>query len=342
MLFERHPQIEFEAPPPFHAIVHRLFEELVAAPAAGLRTIQGNLGVPEQAIGIKTFVGRKGDADAGVDDEMMTAEFVGNSDRLLDTHRQRGRLRRIVYSDLHDAEFIAAQTGDRSGIADALLQPRRHRLQKIVADGMAERVVDGFEMVEIKHQHGKPPAPPDPSQRLLKALTKLGPVRQVGQGIMSGEVGDAGLGLPALADIVMRDDPAASRNRSFDHVHGAAIGRIEADVRHRSAADPLQDACAQTLGVPRKRTPLGAVPDYLGQGTAGFDDLGREAVHLDVALIANDDPRRLVEHQQSLAHVVESQVQILDAFIQIASDVLHVIQSWNDETLVDRKPIAYT
>ena len=71
-LFERHPQIEFENPLQLHAIVHRLFEEPVATPAAGLRAIQGDVGVPEQAIGIKTFVGRKGDADADVDEQMMT------------------------------------------------------------------------------------------------------------------------------------------------------------------------------------------------------------------------------------------------------------------------------
>ena len=140
---------------------------------------------------------------------------------------------------------------------------------------------------------------------------------------MSGEMGDAGLGLPALADIVMGYDPAASRNRPFDHVHGAAVSRIEADVRHRSGADSLQYACAETLGIPGKRAPLCPVPDHLGQGAAGFDDVGGEAVHLDVTLIADDDAGQLIEHQQPLAHVVKSQVQILDVLIETASNLLH-------------------
>ncbi len=140
---------------------------------------------------------------------------------------------------------------------------------------------------------------------------------------MSGEMGDAGLGLSALADVVMGYDPAASRNRPFDHVHGAAVRRMEADVRYRSGADSLQYAGAETLGIPGKRASLRPVPDHLGQGTAGFHDVGRKAVHLDVALIADDDAGQLVEHHQPLAHVVESQVQLLDALIETACNLLH-------------------
>src|SRR3546814_1479915 len=52
----------------------------------------------------------------------------------------------------HDLEFIAAQPPDLPLVADDLGQPPRRLLEQLVADRMAERVVDRLEAVEVEQQ----------------------------------------------------------------------------------------------------------------------------------------------------------------------------------------------
>ena len=51
--------------------------------------------------------------------------------------------------------------------------------------------------------------------------------------------------------------------------------------------------------------------DDLAEGAARLHDLRRQAVHLDVALVADDEPLRRIEQQQALRHVVDGGVQAL-------------------------------
>ena len=54
-----------------------------------------------------------------------------------------------------DAELVAAEAGDRVGVAQGALQPRGDLLQQQVAHVVPERVVDLLEVVEIHdHDHG--------------------------------------------------------------------------------------------------------------------------------------------------------------------------------------------
>jgi hypothetical protein len=50
------------------------------------------------------------------------------------------------------------------------------------------------------------------------------------------------------------------------------------------------------LGVAGKRADALAFLKQLPERASGFGDLGRQSVHLDIALVAQDQPRRAVEH----------------------------------------------
>src|SRR5690242_7127257 len=50
---------------------------------------------------------------------------------------------------LDHGELVAAEAGDQVAFADAALDPAGHRLLQLVADMMAERVVDALELVDV-------------------------------------------------------------------------------------------------------------------------------------------------------------------------------------------------
>src|ERR671938_471588 len=52
------------------------------------------------------------------------------------------------------AIIVAAEAGDRVVRAQGGLQPARDRLQQLVAAGVAERVVDHLEAVDVEEEHG--------------------------------------------------------------------------------------------------------------------------------------------------------------------------------------------
>src|SRR5262249_52951032 len=63
--------------------------------------------------------------------------------------------------------------------------------------------------------------------------------------------------------------------------------------------------------VDRERPGRHAVSDKVAQRATGAADIRREPVHLDVALIAEDEPHVGVEHRHALGHVVEDHVEQL-------------------------------
>ncbi len=81
---------------------------------------------------------------------------------------------------------------------------------------MTEGIVDVLEQVEIDAEHGDAlVAGLAAFQRLAKPILVIIPVRQIGQAVMVGHVGDAGLRLAALGDI--------------DHCHQITVAAVEGD-----------------------------------------------------------------------------------------------------------------
>ena len=97
---------------------------------------------------------RDGDADAGADHDLVAVEIEGRADRL-DDARARAPSRRSAgpTADLHDGELVAAEARHRVGFAHAAAQALGDRLEQRVADGMAERIVDLLEAIEVEAKH---------------------------------------------------------------------------------------------------------------------------------------------------------------------------------------------
>ena len=92
----------------------------------------------------------------------------------------------------HQRELVAAEPRDEARVARDLAQSLADFGQDAVAEFVAERVVDGLEVVEVEEQHGDVRAGRARGrggiEHLVQALEQLAPVRQVRERIVLGEV----------------------------------------------------------------------------------------------------------------------------------------------------------
>ena len=82
------------------------------------------------------------------------------------------------------------------------LHALRHCLEQLVAGGVAERIVDALEMVEIEIKHCELFAAADQRKFLLEPFAQQHPVGQIGQRIVMRKMGDALLGILALGHVL--------------------------------------------------------------------------------------------------------------------------------------------
>jgi len=83
----------------------------------------------------------------------MAVHMIGRAERVADSAREpHGILGRIeILGD--DGELVAAEAPDEINLAHTLLQPGRDLGQQRIAGGVAERVIDVLEAVEIEAEH---------------------------------------------------------------------------------------------------------------------------------------------------------------------------------------------
>ena len=86
---------------------------------------------------------------------LIAVDPAGSGDGFADLGRQRFDIGYSVDVFLQHGEFVAAEAGDHVGLAHAALEPSAIDLQQLVADRMAQRVVDVLEVIEIEIMHGE-------------------------------------------------------------------------------------------------------------------------------------------------------------------------------------------
>ena len=97
-----------------------------------------------------------GDADAEVDADQLVAGVHRRLERAQHPRGHGAGLRDgIVDARQHDRELVAAQPGDDVLRAHGMPQPAGDGDEQRVADGVAERVVDDLEVVDVDEQHAE-------------------------------------------------------------------------------------------------------------------------------------------------------------------------------------------
>ena len=190
--------------------------------AAVLGVVHGGVGEFEQRIAVVAVFREQRDADAGGDEDLVAFDDEGAAHRFLDAVGDVERMVDPLQVRNQDGEFVAAQpcqivrcvTG-RAGMAGALFSARDqiggpggfaqalgHHLEQVVADVVAEGVVDAFEGVEVHEQHGELlvadfRAVQFAFQRFQKGLA----VGDAGQAVAVGQAADLFLCAFAFADV---------------------------------------------------------------------------------------------------------------------------------------------
>jgi hypothetical protein len=209
------------APPPTPAQqrdVHALLVEPIAA-AVLLGAIEGDVGVAQDLLGRRLLApAHDHDAGRGRHDHAPAVQL----DRLGERGQQVARhlARRVGRGAAleQDGELVAAEP--RGGVAgrEPLGQPPRADPQQLVAGGVAERVVDLAEVVEVDEHDGEPlllrAARVD---GVLEPVHEQRPVGEPGQPVVERAARELLLQRDAVGDVARVDDDAA---------HGGSPSRL--------------------------------------------------------------------------------------------------------------------
>jgi hypothetical protein len=135
-----------------------------------------------------------------------------------DARRHRRHVVGVRDARQQHRELVAAEARDQVAAARALEQHRGHAHQQRVAGGVALRVVDLLEVVEVDEDHRHVLARRIARQRLLDAIAEERAVGQSGQGVVEGTVRQ------------LRLERAVRRHVVRDHEH--ALDRAVLGDRH--------------------------------------------------------------------------------------------------------------
>jgi len=156
--------------------------------------IHGLVGMLQQRVDIVGIARIYGDADTGRDVSQFVAETkrLGQaSDDFLGDGLDVGTIRQVGQDD---REFVAAQTRDRIGIAQATADASGRLLQQDVAHVVPQCVVDLLELVEIDQQECQEevgtPGLDDLLAQAVEEQPPVGQLRQRARGSMGRIAGD--------------------------------------------------------------------------------------------------------------------------------------------------------
>ncbi len=205
VVLDRVAQVEFGLAPALGARVHSGLEETERTARIVLGSRQRHVGALQKFFGFVAVARRRRNADAGADDDGMAVEQIGIGDRLQQPLGEDHGILGARQPAVDDREFVGVETGQRIFLAQRRAQALGDPAQQLVADAVAQRVVNRLEIVQSEHQHRDLfGAAPRVQQDLVHVLAQQVAVRQAGQAIVLGHEGKSRLGALALGDVHQR------------------------------------------------------------------------------------------------------------------------------------------
>jgi hypothetical protein len=284
--------------------------ELEAVAAGVLRGVERDVRMLHERLARVGVIGVDARADTGGDHELDVAQHDRLDQRVAHLLRDppgggahvgmrlAARGAGVAAAGHEDQELVAALARDHvAGPGDAAQAPG-HLLQELVADGVAEVVVDELEVVEVEVEDGgRSAVAVGGRDRRRQVLLEQRAVGQVGERVVVGEVGEPVLGLLARGhveddsveelDLARRVEDAAA---ALVHPPHRPIGVDDPvlDDERVAALDRLADAVLHQLavfGMDDTRERAHAAADELGGRVAGDGlDLVAQELHGPVAV----------------------------------------------------------
>src|ERR671924_190744 len=200
---------EFE--PLEDALVHGGLEDPVAALAVPLGHVHGDVGIPEELLGVvrRDLAVGEADPEARPREDLLRVDLELRLERLEDPVGDVRRLLEVSDPVEEDRELVAAEARDGIGGPHGADEALRDLLEDDVARRVAEAVVDGLEVVEVdEHDADGGRASLGAHERLLDAVGEEGAVGEIRHRVVEGLMGELLLEGLALADVAaVQDDP---------------------------------------------------------------------------------------------------------------------------------------
>ncbi|MNM31227.1 hypothetical protein D3C81_417990 [compost metagenome] len=245
------PQGVFHVQPGHRLRVHFGREETEGVAARFLGAVHGRIGILNQGVGVDAIVGIHGNADADRDRHFMALQVERLAHRFADLVDHAHGMLGAFGQHQDGGEFIAAEAADGIAHAQAVDQAAGKLAQQVVADGVAQRVIDVLEAVHVHEQHGHGPLVIRRlHQRMRERGVELAAVRQARQGVEMGQFHQALLGVLALGDVARHGHqyPALARTQGAPlHFHGQrrTVLALQLQFRHRAALVARQQLVVQ-------------------------------------------------------------------------------------------------
>ena len=193
-------------------VVHRGFEDLVAALAGLLGHVHRDVGVPQQLLGALGTAGPGvggRDADRGAGEDLLALEVERTLERREDPRGDLGRVDPVPAVLEQDRELVAAEPSGGVGLPERVLQPLADLAEHPVARRVAERVVDRLEVVQVHEQdRDREVVPRLPLDHVLDAVLEQRPVREPRDRVVERLVLELLLERLALGDVTGVQDDA--------------------------------------------------------------------------------------------------------------------------------------
>ncbi len=135
---------------------------------------------------------------------------------------------------------------------------------------------------------------------------------------MVRQIGNALLGASPFGYVVVSGNPGAAGHRSTCHRDRTAVGSVDHGARRLAFCHRLEQFGSKLVRVADKIAGRSAIAEDLSQGRARLNQLTRQTVHFEVAVIAHDHALGGVEHDEALRHVVNGGYQLQIALAQAA------------------------
>jgi hypothetical protein len=117
-------------------------------------------------------------------------------------------------------------------------------------------------------------------------------------------------GMNALGDIVVGSDPVfAAFDRPVHNQNGTAVRRFYDPVHRLALTHRAENLGAILFSVNIEAAGRYPVLDQVQQRASGLNDIRRQTIHLDVAVIADQNALVRIEQYDTLRHVVDDQRQ---------------------------------
>jgi hypothetical protein len=200
--FERAAQFLFHHAPLFGLRVERgdIARDDIAALV--LRFVERKVGVAGQRFDRCAVLRTDRKADAGADEQLVIVDHIGAADRCDEPLGEifGGFGRRHIVED--HGKFVAAEAAAGHAAFDQPFEPGRNLCEQLVADRVAQRVIDRLEPVEVDHQQRAARLGFERVvQRARQILVQAEAIRQAGEIVEARHLGDLFGGRALFGDV---------------------------------------------------------------------------------------------------------------------------------------------